>query len=49
MTEFEATYQSTGQPKSFLASVEVKEGDGSYGRPTSRSTTRSGCTTPTCT
>jgi cytochrome c biogenesis protein len=30
MTDFKATYQSTGQPKSFLASVEVKEGDGDY-------------------
>ncbi|GAA2695061.1 cytochrome c biogenesis protein ResB [Actinoplanes palleronii] len=30
MTDFEATYQSTGQPKSFLASVEVKEGNGTY-------------------
>ncbi|BCY05101.1 cytochrome c biogenesis protein ResB [Actinoplanes sp. L3-i22] len=30
MTEFDATYQSTGQPKSFLANVEVKEGSGAY-------------------
>ncbi len=30
MTDFEATYQSTGQPKSFLADVEVKEGSGAY-------------------
>jgi cytochrome c biogenesis protein len=30
MTDFEATYQSTGQPKSFLANVEVKEGSGAY-------------------
>ncbi|GIF15040.1 cytochrome c biogenesis protein ResB [Actinoplanes teichomyceticus] len=26
MTDFEATYQSTGQPRSFLATVQVKEG-----------------------
>lgn len=30
MTDFEATYQDTGQPKSFLANVEVKEGSGAY-------------------
>ncbi|GLW32181.1 cytochrome c biogenesis protein ResB [Actinoplanes regularis] len=30
MTDFEATYQSTGQAKSFLATVEVKEGSGAY-------------------
>ncbi|WIM96733.1 cytochrome c biogenesis protein ResB [Actinoplanes oblitus] len=30
MTGFEATYQTTGQPKSFLATVQVKEGDGQY-------------------
>ncbi|AEV81305.1 cytochrome C biogenesis protein ResB [Actinoplanes sp. SE50] len=30
MTRFNATYQSTGQPKSFLATVEVKEGSGAY-------------------
>lgn len=30
MTEFDATYQSTGQPKSFLAKVQVKENDGAW-------------------
>ncbi|GIF09560.1 cytochrome c biogenesis protein ResB [Actinoplanes siamensis] len=30
MTDFQASYQSTGQPRSYLATVQVKEGSGAY-------------------